>query len=158
EPIPAAHGDLLADLRREVVRDGANGLARERLLREIRAERGLLRDREDVADEALERVVARREVGLDVDLDDRRAALVGRDARADLTLGGDGAGALGDLGLPLLEDDLDRLLHVALGLDQGALAVAHPRLGSLTKLLDRLRIDAGHGAFSLHVGNTDSPR
>src|SRR5262249_41338714 len=33
----------------------------------------------------------------------------------------------------------------------GALAVAHPCLGPLTKLLDRLRIDAGHGVLSLRL-------
>src|SRR5690606_24855091 len=120
-------------------------------LARVRAVGRLLERRENVADELPERVVAGGEVGLDVDLDHRRAPPVGRDHRADLALGGGRAGPLGALRETLLQDDLDRLLHVALGLREGALAVAHPRLGTLTKLLDRLRIDAGHGSFSFNL-------
>src|SRR5262249_46438893 len=101
-----------------------------------------------LADEITERVVARGEVRLDVHFDNRRALAVGGDARAHFALAPDHARFLGALREPLLQAGLDRPLHVARGLGERALAVAHPGLGSLTKLFDRLRVDRSHDSLS----------
>src|SRR5207237_971453 len=142
----AAHLDVLTDRAGELLTDVLERAraAREGLLEDVLARRRLERELHDLADELLELVVARDEVGLAVDLDDDAGLAVCRDRSAHLALRRCRASAFRALGETLLEDHLDRLLHVAEGLDERALAVAHPGLGSLTKLLHHRRRDIRH--------------
>ena len=79
DAIPAAHGDVLAELADERLARRFDGFraARERLGAEVGAVLGLARGRDDTVHELQEVVVARREVGLDVDLDEHAALAVG---------------------------------------------------------------------------------
>ena len=92
----------------------------------------------DVAHQRLELVGAGHEVGLAVDLDQHADLAAGVDVGADHALGGDAAGLLGGARQALLAQVVDGLLHVALGLDQGVLAVHHAGAGALAELLDHL--------------------
>ena len=91
----------------------------------------------DRLDEGLERLVARDEVGLGVDLDHRGA--VGRRGDADQALGRDAAGLLGGRREALLAQPVDRGLHVAAGFDQRLLAVHHAGAGPLAQILHQAR-------------------
>src|SRR4051794_38024981 len=88
-----------------------------------------------VARELLEVVVARHEVGLAVDLHEH-ADLAGRvHVALDDALGRRPRAALRGLRLTLHAQDLDRLFDVPVRLDEGALAVHHPRAGAFAELL-----------------------
>ena len=65
----------------------------------------------DLADEILEGVVARDEVGLRIDLDDGAGMATGGDA--DESLGGDAAGLFGGGGETFLAQPIDRALDIA---------------------------------------------
>ncbi len=143
ETLPAAHGDVLpetADERLAVVLDAA-AAAGEWLRREVRAVFGLVGRFQHLLHERAEVVVARGEVGLDVDLDHHAVACRRRRRARRLALGGHGAGALRALGQTLLEDDLDRLVHVAFGLHEGAATIVETGLSAVPKLLDLLHAD-----------------
>src|SRR5918994_535943 len=90
----------------------------------------------DLTGERLELLVARDEVGFALDLDQRplcrRAVDVGRHD----SLAGSAPASLGGRSRPLLAQDLDCLVDVAAGLDQGLLAVHHRRAGLLAQRLD----------------------
>src|ERR1044072_803061 len=96
----------------------------------------------DVAHQLLEVVGAGDEGGLAVDLDEHADLAAGVDVGADGPLGGDAAGLLGGARQPLRAQHVDRLLDVALALEEGVLAVHHAGAGALAKLLDHLRCDA----------------
>ena len=70
----------------------------------------------EVADELLELVGARDEVGLAVDLDEHADAAAGVDVARDQALAGVAAGLLGGRGQALLAQERDRLVEVAVGL------------------------------------------
>src|SRR6185437_7581862 len=108
------------------------------------------------ADEAFEVLAARDEVGLRVDLDDGAARAVLGDRGAHLALGRDLSGARRGFDDALLQDDLDGLVEIALGLFERRLAVANPGLRALTQVLDHLRSDLCH--FSSAPRWFQSPR
>ena len=74
-------------------------------------------------------------VGLGVDLNDHAHLLLLVLDGADNALGSDAAGLLGDLGKALLPQQVDGLLHVAVGLGQRLFAVHHAAAGGLAKIL-----------------------
>ena len=84
-------------------------------------------------------LVLGHEVGLGVDLDHHAHAV--HDGGVGHTLGGDAAGLLLGGGQTLLTQDLNGLVHIALGLGQGLFAVHHT--------------DAGHLAQGLYVFCSD---
>jgi hypothetical protein len=92
----------------------------------------------DVAHQLLELLGAGYEVGLAVDLDEHADLAVGVDVGADGPLGGDAAGLLGGGGEALLAQEVDRGLHVAVGLGERFLAIQHSGSGALPELLDHL--------------------
>src|SRR3954468_361121 len=105
----------------------------------------------DVAGEGREVVVARDEVGVAVDLDERADLAVGVDVGLHGALGGLAPGELGGAGDALLAQPRDRGVDVAAGLGQGLLAVHHPRAGQVAQGLDVLRRDVGHWLASSFV-------
>ena len=100
--------------------------------------------RRDVARERDEVVVARDEVGLAVDLDDRADLRVVVDVGLDRPLGGDALAAVLDALALLDAQQLDRLLDVAVGLGQRALAVHHAGARAVAQRLDVGGRDVSH--------------
>jgi hypothetical protein len=94
----------------------------------------LERDMGDVANEVLEALVARHEIGLGIDLDDD--AVIAAVRKPHKALGGDTSGFLRGLGETFLAKPIDRGLDLALRFVQGRLAIHHARAGLLAKLLD----------------------
>jgi hypothetical protein len=88
----------------------------------------------DIGDDLLEGSVAGNEVGLGIDLDDRRLTHAGIDA--DEPFGRGTAGLLVGLGDALLAQPVDGLFHVAVGLVQRHLAVHHARAGQVAEFFD----------------------
>src|SRR5215211_3419916 len=105
-----------------------------------------------LARELLEVVVAGHEVGLAVDLDEHADLLRRVHVRGDDALGGLALTALGGLGLALDAQDLDGLVHVAVGFLEGLLAVHHPRAGAVAEGLDVLGADLRHHALPSSLG------
>src|SRR3954451_19851435 len=103
----------------------------------------------DVAGEGHEILVARDEVGVAVDLDERADLAVGVDVGLDRALCGLAAGQLGGAGDALLAQPGDRGVDVAGGLGQGLLAIHHPRARQVAQGLDVLRRDVGHLSSSV---------
>ena len=103
----------------------------------------------DLAGELQEVVVARDEVGLALDLHHHADLAVRVDVGCDRALGRRAAAALGGGRLALDAEDLDGLVHVAAGLDEGALGVHHRRAGALAE-----RLDVGGG--DLRIAHLDS--
>ena len=99
--------------------------------------------RGDLARELHEVLVAGHEVGLAVDLDQRADLAVVVHVAGDEPLAGGPLAALGGLGLALDPQQLDGLLHVAVGLLERGLAVHHPGARALAQLLHVLRRDLG---------------
>ena len=93
-----------------------------------------------VLDELHKTVALGAEVGLAVDLNDHAHAIFHHGIGH--ALGGDPASLLGGLGQTLLAQNLNGLVHIALGLGEGLLAVHHT--------------NAGHFAQSLYVFRSDS--
>ena len=94
---------------------------------------GLQRVGGDGAHHLLELVVAGDEVGLRVDLDERRLSVVG--GKADQPFRRHAAGLLGGLGETLGAQPIDRGLHVAGGLVERGFAIHHARAGLLAQVL-----------------------
>ena len=95
----------------------------------------------ELLDQVLELAVAGDEVGLAVELDEHADAAVHVDVGADEAfLGGPAGLGLGP-GVALLAQDLDGLVHVAVALGQGALALHHADAGPLAQLFDLIRRD-----------------
>ena len=84
-----------------------------------------------VADELLELVGPGYEVRLAVDLDQDAHPAAGVDVARDEALARVATGLLGGRRKPLLAQDEDRLVEVAVGLGQGALAVHETRRRSV---------------------------
>src|SRR4051794_8753235 len=140
-------GDVVELARRDAELLGA-GVLRDLLLGHIeRLGGGDVQG--DVADEGDEVLVARDEVGVAVDLDERADLAVGVDVGLHGALGGLAPGELGGAGDALLAQPRDRGVDVAAGLGQGLLAVHHPRAGQVAQGLDVLRRDVGHWESSL---------
>ena len=100
-------------------------------------------DRE-VADELLELVGPGDEVRLAVDLDQDADPAAGVDVARDEALAGLAARLLRGRGEPALAQDRDRLLEVAIGLDERVLAVHEAGAGALAQLLDARGRDVRH--------------
>ena len=98
----------------------------------------------EVADELLELLGARDEVGLAVDLDEHADAAAGVDVAGDEALAGVATGLLGRRGQAALAQQRDRLVEVAVRLGQRLLAVHEPGAGPLAQFLDQLRRDVRH--------------
>src|SRR5690606_33064427 len=142
-------GDVLAEPADERLPRFFDGAARgERLRAEVGGGPRLEGDVAHGLGELHEIFVAGREVRLDVDLDEHPALPVRREARHDEALRRDRAGALRALRETLLENDLDGLLHVAVGLGERAAAVVEARLGAIPKLLHLLHADLSHSRLS----------
>src|SRR5262245_27924459 len=106
---------------------------------------GRARDVEgQILDQLRELVGVGYEVRFAVDLDQHADRVVEVDVRVDPALTGRAAGALGDGGEALGLEDLLGLVHVAVGLLQGALGVHHAGAGFVPELLHLLGIDLGH--------------
>jgi len=90
----------------------------------------------DLAREVLEVVVLGDEVGLAINLDEHADLAVGMDVARDDALAGDAFASLRGLCLTLDAQDLDRLVHVAVGLGERLLAVHRSRAGALAQRLD----------------------
>src|SRR6266436_2112874 len=93
----------------------------------------------DVLHQRLELLVAGREVRLAVDLDQHADLAAQVDVRPHRALCGAAAGLLPRRGQALLPQPGDRLLDVAARLQQGLLAVHHPRAGLLAQVLHHRR-------------------
>jgi hypothetical protein len=103
---------------------------------------GLEGKNRDLADETLELVVPRHEVGLGVDLDQRAARALGRGA--DQAFRGDPPGLLGGGGQAFLAQPVHRDFQVAGVFRQGLLAVHHAGAGLLAQLFHERSRDFGH--------------
>ena len=90
-------------------------------------------DLADILDKLNERSGLRAEVGLAVDLDDGADAALGADVCISHTLSRDAAGLLRGLCKALLAQPLDCLVHIAVGLGEGLLAVHHADVGHLAE-------------------------
>ena len=90
------------------------------------------------------------EVGLAGELKNESAGLaVLGDESGDGALVGLAASLLGSLGKTVLTKNVDSGVHIAVGLDEGLLALHHRRVGHLAKLLDHSGGNLGHdGSFS----------
>src|SRR5947208_6577896 len=94
--------------------------------------------------ERTEVIRVRHEVRLAVHLDQHPDRVVEMDVGVDQALVGTAAGALGLAGETLLAEDLRGALGIAVGLDQGALAIHHARAGRFTKRLHHGSRDVRH--------------
>ena len=90
----------------------------------------------DVVHQFLEVVGAGDEVALAVDLDQHADLAAGVDVAGDRAFAGGAGGLLGGHGHAALAEHDDGLLHVALGLDQGVLAIHHGSAGLVAELAD----------------------
>src|SRR6266581_3083494 len=97
-----------------------------------------------VFDERPELIRVRHEVRLAVHLDQHPDRVVEMDVRVDQALVGTAAGALGLAREALLAKDLRGALGIAVGLDQGALAIHHACAGRFTKRLHHGSRDVRH--------------
>ena len=143
----AAQGHVLADRGDELLQAVLHGGRRAGEVRGLERFDGAVAHQGDLgglADEGLELVVAGDEVGLGVDLEDRRRCA--RRLDGDEALGGDAAGLLGGLREALLAQPVDRGLDVAVGLVEGGLAVHHAGAGLLAQLLHHRSGDVRHGS------------
>src|SRR5205085_534340 len=95
---------------------------------------------------------ASHEIGLAVDLDEDADAAARVDVAADQALARLSAGLPARGGHAPLAQDLGRLLDIAVGLGQGALAVHHPRARALAEIADHLGGDLGHADQRLDSG------
>ena len=98
-------------------------------------------------DEVHELLVLAHEVGLGVDLDHHAHAV--DDGGIGHALGGDAAGLLLRGGQALLAEDLHGLVHIALGLGEGLLAVHHAHAGHLAQGLYVFRGDCHNHITSI---------
>ncbi len=144
--LPAPNRDVFAestDQRRPLIFDRARAAwirQRQEVCPVLRSE-GRLRH---LVHEGQVVLVASGEVGLDVHLDDDAALAIAGDAGEDHPFCRNGAGALGAFGQALLENDLDGLVHVALGFRQGRTTIVEARLGTIPKLFDLLHVHLSH--------------
>ena len=103
----------------------------------------------DVLGEAGELRVCAHEVGLAGDLGERGGLAVLGDVGGDGAFVGLAAGLLDSLGHAHLAKDVDGLLDVAIGLDEGLLALHHRGVGHLAELLDERGGNLSHVCLSL---------
>src|SRR6185312_1774444 len=106
----------------------------------------------DVGDhlhEALEKIVARDEIGFGVNLDDDALGALHLDT--DQAFGCNPAGFLRGLRQAFLAQPILRRRQVALGLGKGGLAVHHAGAGRLAQLLDHLGADICHSLYPYSV-------
>ena len=96
----------------------------------------------DLANGRLEVGVARNEVGLAVDFDDRADLRGGGDA--DQPLGRHSARLYRGLGETFRAEPVNRGFHVATGFGQRGLAVHHARAGLVAEVLDHFGRDRSH--------------
>src|SRR5262249_41165862 len=101
-----------------------------------------------VAGELDEQLVLGRRGALAAQLDEGAGLLVRGDVGTDPPLGRLALRLLVGGALVPLADDLDRLLHVAAGLDQGRLALHHGHVGAVAQRLDVCGGNAAHAAGS----------
>ena len=114
KPLGAAQGHVLAD-RRDCMRDGIRDRAAPRIFggfQRLDIIALLERDMGDVANEVLEALVARHEIGLGIDLDDHAVIAAVREPHK--ALGRDASGFLRGLGETLLAKPIHRVLDLAL--------------------------------------------
>jgi len=116
------------------------------------------REARHFADEVLEVLVPRHEVGLGIDLDHGGDLRAGGDA--DQPLGGDAAALLGGGGQALLAQPVDGRVHVAVGLDERLLAVHHAGAARVAQFADEGGCDFGHVSLSRigFLGGAPRPR
>ncbi len=98
----------------------------------------------DVGGKAGELGVGAHEVGLAGELEEGTGLAVSGDERGDSALVGLAAGLLGGLGQAVLAEDVDGGIHIAIGLDEGLLALHHRGIGHLAELLDHSGGDLSH--------------
>ena len=101
----------------------------------------------DVLGEVLEIVGAGDEVGFAIGLDQHPQAAARVDVGSDQPLAGVAPGALLDRRHAFLAQQLDRLLHVAVGLGQRLLAIHHPQAGGGPEVLHHLSGYCSHNAL-----------
>ena len=134
----AGHGDVLAGRDAHVVELLGLGVVE----RDV-AVRSVERGRGDGLGHLPEALVAGREVGLRPHLEDGAPITVDRDRDASLAGGAVGAGV--HLPLELLAEGLLGGGGVAAGLDEGLLAIHHPKAGLPAEGHHVLRVDVGGG-------------
>ena len=106
---------------------------------------GLRRDRRDLAHHVLELVVAGDEVGLRVDFDDGARLALGY--QTDQPFGGHAARLRAGLDDPLLAQEIDGILDVALGFAKCLLAVHHAGAAAFAQLFHHGCGNVGHVAL-----------
>ena len=99
--------------------------------------------------------VGSNEVGLAGKLDQGTGLTILGDISGDGTLVGLATGLLSGLGKAVLAENVNGGVHVAVGLDEGLLALHHRRVGHLAKLLNHSSGDLGHdGSFQMRGERT----
>ena len=91
------------------------------------------------------------EVGLAVDFHNSANLAVLGDVLDNSALGSDTASLLGSLGQALLTQPVDGLVHVAVVLHEGLLAVHHAGLSALAQFLNQSSSNIRHGEFTLSI-------
>ena len=92
------------------------------------------------------------EVGFAVQFEERRGATVGGDLNSEDALAGLAVSLLVARGDSLDAEDFDGLLVVAIGFNEGLLAIHQTRTGTLAQIVDRLSGDSGHGRITWTCG------
>src|SRR5579864_168167 len=138
QALGAAQRHVLADggdEMRELLADRATGSGIRHLLQRLDIVTVAQHERGHRLHETLEGLVARDEIGLAVDLEQRTDLAFGRDP--DQAFGGDAPRLLGGGGQPLLAQPIDGLLQVPAGFLQRALAIHHAGASLLAKVLNQ---------------------
>ena len=141
----AAQGHVLADGRDvvgQLLLNGAAGLRIRDALESLDVLAMLQSQLRHGLDEVLERVVARHEVGLGVDLHDR--ALGALDGSADEALGRHTSGLLRRRGQALRAEPIHGRVEIAVRLGQGLFAIHHACAGLLAQFFHQSSRDS-HG-------------
>jgi hypothetical protein len=113
----------------------------------------------DVVAKLLEGIGARDEIAFAIDFDDHADFSASMNIVADEAFGGFARGFLGRGGLTLFAEDVDGLLDVTAGFDQGSTTIAEPRVGEFSEFFyelgwnvhDWLRCTHPFFSFSLNL-------